>query len=109
MDIVSALPLIKIAMSVIFLLAALGLLLIARRSGWLLPRTPLQWAGALLSVVALCGSLAATLVVRRMEKATQQIGQNISALRLTQVTDDAALSLAQYQGKVVLLNYWATW
>jgi thiol:disulfide interchange protein len=105
--------LMKIILGVVFLLAGCALFLIVRKSRRSGRRTPLQWIGIALSVGALGVALGGAYFVQKLERAflvpLEQIGKNFSALRVNQVADDAALSLDQYKGKVVLLNYWATW
>lgn len=95
------------------LLSAFSLRSIYKTNGSLRPRTGGQWICAALSVagvvLAVLIGTQAFRMNRMMSLPRQNIGKNIAAVRLHQVADDAALNLDQYKGKVVLLNYWATW
>ena len=87
--------------------------LLLRRSEGLLPKDGLAWAGSVLSVLLiLCAGLLMALVLAQNEQAaTADSGIDRPAADITfrLLTDDAPRRLSDYGGRVVLLNFWATW
>lgn len=88
------------------------------------PRDGMEWAGLVLSAalvvsaVALMvmagGSSGATPVVRAQQTADTALEDIIMEepagnFSFTGVHDDIVRNLADYKGKVVIINYWATW
>ncbi len=99
-------------------LASLGVLLRAGR-----PREPLAWAGVAMSVALLCASIAVAILAQQRAAVPLQtlpntpetmtsgpeVGQAAAPLEFTLLAGDRKASVADFKGRVVLLNFWATW
>lgn len=101
-----------------YLLAALlvaavaGLYRIGRGAPYFLPRSLAQWTGALACVVVLGGSALGLIVLATafapLRVAYTRVGE-APPVAFRQVDDDQPAQLRDYEGRVVLLNVWATW
>ncbi|MEE8368924.1 MAG: TlpA disulfide reductase family protein [Thermoanaerobaculia bacterium] len=105
-----------VALSVGFLAVAL-IYRIVRGNRFLLPKGFFGWFGSLLllPLVLLSGLVLARITVMKpgalviLNRLDEIKGQTAPALSYRLVRDDEGESINDLQGKVVLLNFWATW
>lgn len=101
-------------------LAALTFLFLLLREGR--PRDATSWAGVGMSVALLCASIAVAVMathrppeIRTLPPAstpdlqTPEVGQAAAPLDFRLLAGERETSLAAFRGRVVVLNFWATW
>jgi thiol-disulfide isomerase/thioredoxin len=95
---------------VVSVVAVLGVL---RRSGGAFPRGVGGWLVLLVAVTCCYGAVQflgwATAKVDPLKPVFRQAGQPAPDFAFVTVADGAPHTLADYRGKVVVLNLWATW
>ncbi len=89
----------------IFLFFAVALVLMLRRRG-LRPRSRTYWPTVALCVWAIVVAALAFCFERGVRAA---IERRVARISLVSFADGTVRSVADYNGKVVLLNFWATW
>ena len=88
-----------------------------RGNRWLLPRGLLGWSGVLLLslLTIFCGLVFARITVIKpgaleiLERLDSIKGRRAPALDYQLVSDGSAESVTDLRGRVVLVNFWATW
>ena len=98
-------------------LAAAGIRRLGRGQRFLIPQSAVSLVRAALLVGVLAGSLLGMVYVlgplapiaEGLESVHGQIGKPVPDLAFQYVADDSPHRLSEFNGKVVLLNVWATW
>lgn len=103
-------------------LAAVAFLVLLLRQG--LPRERTAWVGVALSVALLCASVAVALLAGQMNRpapvpieelaappqvAVDDLGKPAADLAVRLLAGERDVRLSDFRGRVVLLNFWATW
>ena len=77
------------------------------------PKGGIEWAGCVMAVLLILSSgslMALALFTTEQETIAQSgIGEVAGDFEFKLLADDTAQQLSDYRGKVVLLNFWATW
>lgn len=96
--------------------AVAGLLWIGRRNRFFLPKGWRSWIGATLALFVIASSalfLAFSTYIRAISEESEAIAgeteQEAPPLHFKLVLTEEEQALADYEGQVVLLNFWATW
>jgi thiol-disulfide isomerase/thioredoxin len=107
------------AVAVSLMLAGVGLIYVTLRGNKpFLPRDAFQWAAVGLSSVLVVAAAFILVMLVRYPDSVSQPGPGLASADLNKpaqnfsfnlVNDDGGSSLDAYKGKVVLLNFWATW
>ena len=104
-------------MIVVIVLGAAGIWLLGRNSRWLIPKTGLgRLSSILLLFVVILSSWGLILVKGAMSPLSravlqmdQAVGKKVPNLSFRLVSDGSQHQLGEFEGKVILLNLWATW
>ena len=104
-------------LAAVAVLAAAGIWRLGRGQRFLIPQGGVPQVRALLLVVTFAVSLLGMVYVlgplapiaRGLERVHAKIGQPVPDLLFQYVADDSPHRLSEFNGKVVLLNLWATW
>ena len=104
-------------LAVVAVLAAAGIWRLGRGHRFLIPQSAVSLVRAALLVGVLAASLLGMVYVlgplapiaEGLESVHGQIGQPVPDLAFQYVADDSPHRLSEFNGKVVLLNVWATW
>ena len=87
--------------------------LVLRRNRYPVPADGVQWIVTIMSVLLICASgfiLALILTYRAEEvEAAAELNQQVEDFGFRLVSDQSEHRFTDYQGEVVLLNFWATW
>ncbi len=99
---------------VIFIGVGLAALYLTLRGNSIpVPQNGLQWMATVLSVLLVCfsGFILALALTYRAEDRLDAVGvdQQVEDFGFQQVVNEEVLNLGAYLGKVVFLNFWATW
>ena len=101
----------------IIVLAIYLLYLLGRKNKYFMPRGFLASVSAVVLICLLLVSALAFSKVTRMKPRISEVISSLEALHnkpapsfhFNLLADDSQKNISDYQGKVVLLNYWATW
>jgi len=95
------------------LLSVLGLIAVFRRSRRFLPRGWVSWVGSIVAIFVIYQSVGflrwAQGKVNPLKPVFREANQTAPDFTFKLLAGDSARRLADYRGKVVVLNIWATW
>ena len=95
------------------LLSVLGLIAVFRRSRRLLPRGWVGWVGSVAAIFVIYQSVGflrwSQGKVNPLKPLFREANQAAPDFTFKLLADDSSRRLADYRGKVVVLNIWATW
>lgn len=101
-----------IGLGIIVLTVALYLYL-NRKNPFFLPRKASGWVGTALAIIMIAVSGAVSIFIiqqfRPLKEIYETTGRPIPNSHFDNLTDSTSFNLSDYRGKVVLLNFWATW
>ena len=92
---------------------ALAFWLLVRKNEGLRPKDGLEWAGTVMSVLLiLCSGFLMALALAEQEEQVADasgMGEPASDIAFMLLPHDEPQRLSSFEGRVVLLNFWATW
>ncbi len=97
-----------------FVLLCFGIFLfIGRKNTYFLPKGFLAWTADIILIIVVSLAISTGILVQTqispLKSVFQQTDKPAQNLKFQLVSNDSTVSLNNYKGKVVLLNFWATW
>jgi thiol-disulfide isomerase/thioredoxin len=103
----------QIAAVLVALGSLVSLFFIGKGNRFFLPSGFWGWTGALFSILVLWGSVFTFLIIQYplspLKSAYNHSGKDAPDFTFRMVSDNSYHKISDYHGKVVLLNFWATW
>lgn len=97
-----------------FVLFCFGLfLLIGRKNTYFLPKGFWAWTADIILIILVSVAISTGILLQTqispLKAVFQQSDRPARKLKFQLVSNDSTMSLSDYKGKVVFLNFWATW
>ena len=114
-----------IVMGVAMMVVGVGFLfLLFRGNGWKAPRDTMEWTGTVLSVLVIAAAAGLMAMAQQINEAREVAAGQVATpaafedaiievpagnFSFTSLESGEQMELEDYRGKVVILNFWATW